>query len=408
MVAVVVVGSLLTSYKHVEKKLKKSSKYNERIEYYMVGLMIEQTKYFQNINPGDYNIDARLGYLYMIYKDYPKSESSYKIAIQKAPNNVYEPYFGLTNVYIRQQKYDDAEKFLKSISDKPNQKSIKFKAEIYDRLGKAYYKDGYFYRSAVSYEKSIYYYKKLKKPPKKIISSLKEKTAVSYMNLADLYLEAGKYGATVKYLTKAEDYMPNSLAIKYKKALALVDSDPEYAEELMYQVFQKDPEHTNFYVYYDLLKRLVTIKYHDKKFAEAKLYKYRAEKITNFVQDNIIYKDELAFDIIEKNASIKKKKVNINFRFKIRNLSRLDLRKLHVDIIFKSDSKEIYRFEQEVFNKLTYLSTYEETPVFDIKIGQPIKNPKNRTPQITAEIVVYKNPNYQYPIGTYQIPVTKN
>ena len=47
-VSVVVVFSLFTSYRNVESKLKKSVKYNEKIEYYMVGLMIEQTKHFQS------------------------------------------------------------------------------------------------------------------------------------------------------------------------------------------------------------------------------------------------------------------------------------------------------------------------------------------------------------------------
>ncbi|MBQ6516753.1 hypothetical protein IJI31_06190 [bacterium] len=228
------------------------------------------------------------------------------------------------------------------------------------------------------------------------------------MNLADLYLDAGKYNYTVKCLTKAEEYMPDSLAIKYKKALALLDSDPEQAEKLMHLVFQKDPEHTNFYIYYDLLKRLVIQKYNEQKYAEAKLYKYRAEKMTNFVQENIIYKDEIAFDVIEKNVAIKKKKANITFRFKIRNLSRLDLRKLHIDIVFKNNDKEIYRFEQEVFNNSTYLTTYEETPVFDIKISQKINYSKKHTPNITAEVVVYKNPNYKYSVGKFQLPITIN
>ena len=408
VVAIIVVSSLFTSYKSVESKLKKSSKYNEKIEYYMVGLMIEQAKYFKNLNPWDYNTDARLGYLYMIYKDYDSAEKSYKSAIIQAPNNVYEPHFGLASVYIREQKYDEAETFLKGITDKPNQKLIKFKAEIYDRLGRSYYNDGYYYKSAKSYEKSLFYYKKFKKPPKKVINSIEEKIAVNYIYMADLYLDAGKYNYTLKCLNKAEQYMSDSLSIKYKKALALIDSNPELAEKYMYEVYLKDPEHINFYIYYDLLKKIVTKKYHEQKFSEAKLYKYRAEKITNFVQENIIYKDEVVFDVIEKNASIKKKKVTLNLRFKIRNLSRLDLRKLYIDIVFKNNNKEIYRFEQEVLNSVTYLSTYEETPIFEIKIDRPIKYSKKQPPNISADVVIYKNIKYKYPVGSFNIPITQN
>ena len=407
-VSVVVVFSLFTSYKNVENKLKKSVKYNEKIEYYMVGLMIEQTKYFQALNPYDYTIDARLGYLYMLYKEYENSEKAYKMAIEKMPNNVYEPYQGLALVYIRQNKYEEAENLINSLNDKPNEKLIDMKGELYEKLGNCYYKDGYYYQAAKKFERSLFYYTKLKKKPKETILRLNECIATSYMNLADMFLDEGKYDYTVKLLNKAEEYMPDSIAIKYKKALALLDSDPEQAEKLMDIVFKKDPEHTNFYIYYDLLKKLVIKSYNAKKFAEAKLYKYKAEKLTEFVQDNIIYKNEIAFDAVEAYATIKKKKANIVFKFKIRNLSRLDLRKLHVNIIFKNNDQEIYRFEQELFNNSMYLTMHEETPVLDIKLEKPIKISSKNKPNLTANVELYKNPKYIYKIGVYSIPINKN
>jgi len=236
-----------------------------------------------------------------------------------------------------------------------------------------------------------------------LINNIKISTAACYQNLADLSLEENNYDVTVKMLELASQYSPTSKTIKYKKALALIESDPETSAKLFLELFKEDPQHTNFYVYYELLRNLVIQNYKEGDISKAKLYKYRAEKATDFVQNNIIYQNELVFETYKTEAVYSDKKLKLLFDFKIRNLSRLNLDKLHIKVVFKKDNNIIAQYEQELFDGLKELAMHEETPVVSIKSERNLKIKNKENPKFVADVILYKNPKYQLPTQTYNL-----
>lgn len=362
---------------------------DDKIDYYLIGVLIEKNKYLETQYPDDYRINLKLGVLYEIKKDYKNSEMEYKKAIAKTPYDEFKPYYKLSLLYLTLNRLDDAQAVMDNLKEEPNRKLLEYKADIYEKLGDKYYNTGDYESAIEKYEKSLSYLGALNN--KREIKYVKNSLASAYVYLADSYLEKMKPNYAVDSLNMALTIVDAPI-LKYKLALLLMKDNPDLAYQYFEEVFDEAPQIINYEGYYKFLYILVDEAYARGDIAQAELYQHRIKELKEYFKTNILSVDDLALE--EAEGKVKSngltKKNNIYLGFKFKNTSDYDIDSLYSEIIFKDGNEIIGDYFKQIVDKKSVLKAGSYSPFVTIRTSQLQRIKDNKPKIITAEIYVSK------------------
>ncbi|MCQ2753977.1 MAG: hypothetical protein MJ231_02895, partial [bacterium] len=189
--------------------------------------IIKNTDLMADLPNKRYDLCIKVGDLYMTVNDYQNAEVAYNAANLKDKPEMYTADYKLICALVSQEKFDKAELILNDVKDKNEKKLLKFKSRSYMVIGDKYYSLGKFISAAKNYEKSAFYYNKFAKKDKKIVESIENRIANSYIHSADIMVNSGRNSDAVRFLKKAEKLAPNNLTTKYRLGIILSDYEPE-------------------------------------------------------------------------------------------------------------------------------------------------------------------------------------
>jgi len=197
----------------------------------------------------NYIICMQVGNLYETAGNFEKAQIAYEEALKKSNGRSYTPYQKLVYVLAQQEKFEETEQLIESLTDTQNKSLIKFKTRAYMILGDKYYSIGKFLHAARNYEKSKYYYDRFSKKDSKIEGAINTRIINSYIEAADIIVKNGYNSDAVRFLKKAEKLDPDNYKIKYKLAIIYTDLDPEKAAEYFEPLLDKMPQDIDYDTY---------------------------------------------------------------------------------------------------------------------------------------------------------------
>ncbi len=340
-------------------KISNTTKDNE-----LIGFLI--TKYAQEAakNPGDYELNVKLGNLYELMFSYKQAEEQYKRAINKSPFGVYSSYLGLANLYIKTGKLEEALNIVKKLKNTDHKPLLVAKGDFYMNLGDALWEKGDYKNAVNQYKIAFFFYKK--------VSSSKKDTAVEgildcYNKLADIdFKHDNIYGAIesleTSLLYKETPFLFYKLAILYK------DVDAMQANVYMEKTFKTDPGIINFDIYEEILLNLISYYYESGKEVEMELYKQKLKVMKNFQKRYVITENDVKVEIvsIKFKENLFKTKKNLKVKFKITNNSKYDFNSLFVIVKIRSEEKTKEIFNHRFYSKKKPLKSRSESQEYKI------------------------------------------
>ena len=201
----------------------------------MIVHLIDVYKEKAKEDPGDYNINVRLGNLYELIFNYAEAEKQYNNAIGKAPYGVYSPYFGLASVYVKEKKYQKAHNIVKKLENKDYKPLLVAKGDFYMTLGDALWQESEIKDALRQYKLAFFYYKK--------VDSKKKEIAIDgivdcYDKMANDDYKKHQYKKAVEHLETSLLYRENPF-VYYKLAILYKDFDPIQANKYIEKTLQK-------------------------------------------------------------------------------------------------------------------------------------------------------------------------
>lgn len=361
----------------------------DTIDYALIGVLIEKNKYFESQNPTDYKINLKLGTLYEIQKKYPDAEMQYREAINKAPYAEYKPVYKLALLYLFLNRLNEAQALMDNLGEKPNKKLIKYKAEIYSKLGDKYYSKGDYEEASEKYQKSLSYLRIIKSDKEQLI---KGSLASAYIYLADENVKQMEIEDAIKYLNRAKSLI-NAPIIKYKLALLLTRTDPNLAYRYFDEVFETAPEIIDYEGYSKFLSYLVTEAANEGDNMQAELYKFKIKELKKYYDINILSVEDLSIEYIKGEIHLNnwrnKYKINLECRFK--NVSKATIDSLYLHVVFKDKDKIIDTYSQRIIDNKSLFKPGAESPVVNIKISTKRTKEDKFPKEINAQIYVSKS-----------------
>ena len=332
----------------------------------MIEILLVKNKYLLEQHPGDYKINLKLGFLYETQEDYKNAESQYAAAIDKAPYHEFKPYYSQAMLYAKLGKLDDSENLINSVGEKPFKKLIKYKAEVYSKLGDEYYNRADYLNAAIRYQKSLNYYKVLKfKEPQKI---LRRNIASAYIYLADEKVSEMKVEEAISYLKIAKSIV-NVPILTYKLGLLMIQIDPKQACEYFDEVFEKEPSLINYDAYYQLLSLMADDATYDDEPEQAELYRLKIKKIKKYYNENLLQFTDVLVEPISGNITTNRllRTYRVVAEVSLTNTSKYNINSLFFEVVFSDGDEVIERFYKQIINDKTYLRSGESIPIIDVK-----------------------------------------
>ncbi|MDD3435963.1 MAG: hypothetical protein PHC64_02310 [Candidatus Gastranaerophilales bacterium] len=375
---------------------------DEKIDKYLVNVLIDKNIYLEKKYPDNYKINLKLGTLYELKKDFKNAEKEYKKADLKAPYNEYIPEYKLALLYAEMNSLEKAQAVMDKIQEQPNKKLILYKADVYIKIGDKYYNSGDYISAINKYEKALYYLTIIKK--KNDIIYVNNSLASAYVYLAETYLDNMKPDEAINCLKNAL-LIVNAPIIKYKLAILLEDEDPKLSYKYFDDVFQKSPEIINYEEYLGFLSVLSESAAIEGNIAQANLYEYKIKNVKEYFKNNILSINDIVLE--DFNGTIKtnwfqKSIIKLEVRFK--NISKYDINSLYLKIVFKDDNQTIDEYEQLIVDPTSMLPPNAYTPFISIKTKDSQPKKDNQPKKIIAEIYVSKTAeSYKLHLKTIEI-----
>lgn len=401
---IVLVTFLFSVQKNVYNDLDKSYEQEDAIEYYLVGVLIEKNKYLEQQDPKNYKINLKLGILYEITRDFKNSEIQYEKAISKAPFNEYKPISKLANLYIKEEKLEEAQQLIDEISDKPNKDLIRYKAEIYFKIAENYYNSGNYLIALTKYQKSLFYYERIHSSK---AQEVKNSMASAYVYIAEDLIEKLKVEEATNALVTANSLVKAPI-LKYKLALLLIKTDPDSALKYFEEVFNEEPGIMDFDVYYSFLTSLSDAADKAGNIGESKLYSYKAKKFKEYFQANILSVDDTRIEMVQGkiNPQTWSQKGDLSLNFQLKNTSKNDLNSFFAHVIFRDGSRAITDYTKQIADPKSPLKKDSLSPQIFIKVFKNKYDYNETSENITAEIYVSKTED-SYKIYLTTVPLKK-
>lgn len=381
--------ALLFVIKHRIYEKNVQSQAEETIDYELIDVMLEKNKNQEMKDPADYKINIKLGTLYEIKKDYNKAELEYEKAINKAPSVEFKPKYKLALLYLHENKAEKAEEVINKITDYNDKKLVKYKAEVYEKLGDFYYNAGDYEDAIDKYELSLFYWKILS--DKKEIKYVNNSLASSYVYLADTYVAQMQPEYAVEALETALT-MFDAPILKYKLALLLITEDPEQANEYFEEVFKEAPDLINYETYSNFLSAMADEANACGDTASAQLYQFKQKKVKEFFEKNVLSVDDIIIEEAEGRLKPNNffRKYNISLYAKLKNVSKNRIDSLFVQIVFKDKNEIIGDYTKQVVEKKLPLYPNNYSPLISLRVSEPMNFRDVHPKTVTAEIYASK------------------
>lgn len=389
LIVVAAVIIMFAIIKHrVYQDLSAKDAQENKIDYYLIGVLIEKNKYLEQQDPKNYKFDLKLGVLYELKQQFKDAEFEYKQAIEKVPFGEYKPYFRLALMYIRLNRLEDAENLINSIKDQPDKKLIEYKGDVFNKLGDKYYSTGDYEEAVSKYQTALLYYNIIKA---KQLKALNASLASAYVYLADEKVQKMQINDAITSLQAAKKIV-NAPIIKYKLALLLMNSNPELAYTYFDEVFKKEPRIINYEQYNNFLLKMAALAEEQGYEAKAELCKFKIKQLKEYYKKNILAVEDLDIDNISGKFKLNNwtKKYNIHLDFKLKNISKYPMTTLFIDVVFKDEYGVINDYVKQIVDKRSILKPNTDSPLISIKTFKK-QTKKDFSPKIiTAQIYVSK------------------
>lgn len=389
LIAVAIVFSLLwIMQNNIYRNEAQKQVEEETIDYYLIGVLIDKNKYYESQDPTNYKINIQLGILYKIKKDYKQAEIEFKKAAAKAPLGEYEPIFKLVDLYIFKNELDEAETILNSLDERPSKHIIKEKASLYTKLGDKYYNAADYENAIPRYRKALFYYNTIKSKETKAVEN---SIASAYVYDAENEVAALNINDAINSLKMALTIVDAPI-VKYKLAILLMKDDPALSEKYFDEVFEKEPTIINYDTYHRFLSELASESELAGDLAKANLYRYRAQKLTDYNNENILLVNDVKIE--NPKGKIKRSywsgKYDVSLQFNLKNNSAHNINNLYLEVIFKDDDKIIDTYSEKIIDSKTILGTHAKGPTVNIKTEEPLTKWDEGPKQIKVEIYAAK------------------
>lgn len=368
------------------------SQIEENIDYELIDVMIEKNKTQEIKDPSNYKINIKLGTLYELKKDYTNAQIEFEKAINKAPRTDFKPKYKLALLYLHENEAEKAEEVINKITDFHDKKLVKYKADIFEKLGDFYYNAGNYEDAIDKYEKSLFYWQ--------IISDMKEikyvqnSLASSYVYLADTYVSEMEPEYAVESLKTALSMFDVPI-LKYKLALLLITDNPQEANKYFEEVFKEAPDLINYETYSNFLTAMADEANVNGETALAKLYQFKQKKVKEFFETNILSIDDIVIEEVEGRIKPNNlfRKYNIVLHAKLKNVSKNRIDSLFIQVVFKDKNEVIGDYTKQVVEKKLPLYPRNYSPLISIKVIEAMNFRDVRPKTITAEIYASKTEN---------------
>ncbi len=387
------------------KNLYLSADEQNKLDRQIALKLVREADFTKDLKSKKYTICMQVGNIYEMAGNNQKAEFAYKLAIEKTSNLNYTPYFSLVRVLINQEKFNEAQILLNSIKDLKSVKLIKFKTKSYITIGDKYYSISKFLSAANAYEKAFYYYNRFEKKDVVVENSIKSRIVNSYINAADIMVKNNLSKDAVRFLKKAESFSPDNFEIKYKLAILYTDLDPQLALKYLEYLLKKQPQRIDYSVYNKALMRAANIADLEGKVALAKLYRYKIHSNDIFINNKVIYKNDIqvyVVDFIVRKMWFKYK-LKANYRFK--NISTNDIKKLNAEFVLRQNDKILETVTKTCATKARPLfSGGGYSDVIQVVFGKNIFTRKELE-QYVIDIYLYKDDKYKTFVCSMKVPV---
>ena len=386
------------------KNLYVNKNTRSKFEQQIAQQIVAHSDFTKTLNESNYAICLQVGRLYETAGDYHKAEYAYYLATKKAPCGIYTPYYKLATTLIALEKIKEAEELINSVSDTGNLALIRFKTKAYIVMGDKYYSVNTFKNAANCYEKARYYYSRLKKQDKVVNKAINQRLSNAYAELAGILVKNGKNSDAVMYLERALKYTPDNYTIKYRLAIIYTDLDPIKAVEYFEPLVEKIPQEINSSVYSNALMKAANIEDIKGNGIKAKYYRYKVRSLDLFINQHVIYKDDL--EMVLNSFTVRKFlfKYRLTADFKFINNSAQDILKMNTEFVLKHGTKTKYSVVANAADRNSPLfSNGGESKNVIAHFDKNIFT-KKELEQYYIDIYVYKDPKYKTFIGTYKVP----
>ncbi len=386
------------------RNLYTSGSEQNKIDEQIAKQIIAQSDYMPDLEKRKYSICLHVGSLYETAGNYENARQAYELAITKAKNGVYTPYYKLASVLIKEGKFDEAKNIINSVQDANDKNLIKFKTRINIEMGDKYYSIGKFISASHCYEQAKYYYDKFSNKDKEVDSAIIKRLVSSYVETADTIVKEGYNTDAAKFLTKALNLKPQDNSIRYKLAVIYADLDASQSVKYFEPLLSEMPQYIDYDIYNKAIIKAANIADLEGKTTEAKYLRYKLHTKDMFLNQKVVYKSDV--EIICNSFSIKKFmfKYHLVGHYTIKNISPNNINKLYADFVLKQNDKEKEIVKIQCANKKNPLISHTgATDEIEVKFGKNIFTQKELE-QYTIDIYLYKDEKFKTLIGTYTIP----
>ncbi|GEM_PF-2006010 len=367
--------------------------------------IIERSDLTNDLQNKTYMVCMHVGDLYNTAGDYENAQKAFELAVQKAKTGVYKPYAKLIPTLVNQEKFKEAEDVLNSIKDHTNRELIKFKTRSYIVIGDKYYSMGKPISAAKSYEHAKFYYDKFSKKDKFIDEAIVKRIVRAYVQSADIMVKSGYNSEAIRFLKKAEKYMPDDTIIKYKLAIVLADTDPEKSVEYFEPLLEKIPQDIDYGVYDSALMKAANIADLDDRPTKAKYYRYRIHSIDMFITRKVVYKNDIETNLTAFNVRKALFTYPLRATYSFKNVSNNNIINLMGDFVLCRNDKPVETITRVVSDKDKPLLMYEQEPnSVNIKFKKAIFSKKDLE-DYTIKVYLYKDEKYKTLVFESTIPV---
>ena len=387
------------------KNLYLNAQMQQQLDQKIALQLVQEADLTKDLINKKYTICLQVGSLYETAEDYKHAEYAYKLALAKANYKNYNAHYRLTNVLIAQEKFNEAEKLLKSVKDLNNKELVKFKTKSYINLGDKYYSIGKFLSAAKNYEKARFYYDKFNKKDVELDRTINTKIINAYIEAADIMVKSGLNSDAARFLKKAEKYSPDNFEIKYKLAIIYSDLDPLKSVQYFEPLIEQEPQNIDYSVYNKALMKAANIADLENKPTLAKLYRYKIHSNDLFINKKVIYKNDI--ETFVNSFTIKKLwfKYRLKANYKFKNISNYDITSLNAEFILKQGNKTKEKITRaNIIKNSTLQSNGGETNNINVTFGKNIFT-KKELEQYTIDIMLYKDEKYKTLVFSMKVPL---
>ena len=113
LVSIIITSSLALHARHeMIKTFNNADVIQNKIDKKVAEQILAQNDYIVNLQSKNYGVCIHVAELYDIARDFERAEYAYKIAVQKSPKGIYKAHLKLSELYIAQEKFDEANNFI--------------------------------------------------------------------------------------------------------------------------------------------------------------------------------------------------------------------------------------------------------------------------------------------------------